>query len=49
MNSTFRSVPSVMAAALAVLLGSVAASAEATVDTKNSYANVGAIWFGTWN
>ena len=32
-----------MTGALAVLLGSVAASAQATVDTENSYANVGAI------
>ena len=32
-----------MTGALAVLLGSVAASAQATVDTQNSYANVGVI------
>jgi hypothetical protein len=32
-----------MTGALAVLLGSVAASAQATVDTENSYPNVGAI------
>jgi len=43
MNSAIRSVASVMTGALAVLLGSVAASAQATVDTENSYPNVGAI------
>ena len=43
MNSAIRSVASVMTGALAVLLGSVAASAQATVDAENSYPNVGAI------
>ena len=43
MNSAIRSVASLMTGALAVLLGSVAASAQATVDTENSYPNVGAI------
>src|SRR4026208_326127 len=43
MNSAIRSVASVMTGALAVLLGSVAVSAQATVDTENSYPNVGAI------
>ena len=32
-----------MTGALAVLLGSVAPSAQATIDTENSYPNVGAI------
>ena len=43
MNSAIRSVATGMASALAVLLGSAAASAQATVDTENSYSNVGAI------
>ena len=43
MNSASRSLASVMTSALAVLLGPVAASAQATVDTENSYPNVGAI------
>ena len=43
MNSAIRSVASVVTGGLAVLLGSVAASAQATVDTENSYPNVGAI------
>src|SRR4026208_22295 len=43
MNSAIRSVASVMTGALAVLLASVAASAQTTVDTENSYPNVGAI------
>ena len=43
MKNAIRSVASVMTGALAVLLGSVAASAQATVDTENSYPNVGAI------
>ena len=43
MNSAIRSVASVATGALAVLLGSVAASAQATVDTENSYPSVGAI------
>ena len=43
MNSAIRSVASVMTGAFAVLLGSAAASAQATVDTENSYPNVGAI------
>ena len=43
MNSAIRSVISVAAATLAVLLGSVAASAQATVDAENSYPSVGAI------
>ncbi len=33
----------VMSGALALLLGSVAASAQTTVDAENSYANVGTI------
>src|SRR5215208_5721489 len=43
MNSTIRSVASVMTCTLAALLGAVAASAQATVDTENRYPNVGAI------
>ena len=43
MNSAIRSVASVITGALAVLLGSAAASAQATVDTENRYPNVGAI------
>ena len=43
MSSAIRSVATGMASALAVLLGSAAASAQATVDTDNSYSNVGAI------
>src|SRR5215208_2720153 len=43
MNSTIRSVASVMTCTLAALLGAVAASAQATVDTENSYPNVDAI------
>jgi hypothetical protein len=43
MNSAIRSVASVMTGALAVLFGSAAASAQATVDTENRYPNVGAI------
>ena len=43
MNSAIRSVAGVMTGAVAVLLGSVAASAQATVDAENSYPNVGAI------
>jgi hypothetical protein len=43
MSSAIRSVATGMASALAVLLGSAAASAQATVDTENSYSNVGAI------
>src|SRR6185436_16332316 len=43
MSSAIRSVATGMAGALAVLLGSAAASAQATVDTDNSYSNVGAI------
>ena len=43
MNSAIRSVISVAAATLAILFGSVAASAQATVDAENSYPNVGAI------
>ena len=42
MNSAIRSV-GVMTGALAVLLGSVASSAQATVDAENRYPNVGAI------
>jgi hypothetical protein len=38
-----RSVASVMTGALAVLLGPVAASAQATIDTESSHPNVGAI------
>ena len=43
MSSAIRSMATVVAGALAVLLGSGAASAQATVDTENSYPNVGAI------
>jgi hypothetical protein len=43
MNSAIRSVASVITGALAVLLGSVASSAQATVDTENSYPHVGAL------
>jgi hypothetical protein len=43
MNSTMQSVASVIAGALGVLLGSAAASAQTTVDTEDTYSNVGAI------
>ena len=43
MNSPIQSVASVITGALAVLLGSAAASAQATVDTEDNYPNVGAI------
>jgi hypothetical protein len=43
MNCAIRSVASVVTGALAVLVGSAAASAQATVDTENRYPNVGAI------
>lgn len=43
MNCAIRSVTLVMAGALAVLLGSPAASAQATVDTDDRYPSVGAI------
>ena len=43
MNSAIRSVATVMVGACALLLGSVAASAQTTVDVENSYSNVGAI------
>jgi hypothetical protein len=43
MNSAIRSVAAVITGAVAVLLGSVASSAQATVDAGNSYPNVGAI------
>jgi hypothetical protein len=38
-----RSVAAVMTGAVAVLLGSAAASAQATLDAENSYPNVGVI------
>ena len=43
MNSAISSLTSVIAGALAVLLGSVTSWAQATVDTENRYPNVGAI------
>jgi len=43
MNIAIRSVAAVITSAAAVLLGSVASSAQATVDTENRYPNVGAI------
>ena len=43
MNSTIRSVAAVMSIAVAVLVGSVALSAQATVDAENRYPNVGAV------
>jgi len=43
MNSAIRSLASVVTGAVAVLLGSAGASAQPTVDTENSYPNVGAI------
>jgi len=43
MNCAIRSVAAVITGALAVLLGSAAASAQATADTANSYPNVGAL------
>src|SRR5687767_11048831 len=43
MNSALRSVAAVVTGAVAVQLGSVASSAQATVDTENRYPNVGAI------
>lgn len=43
MNRAIRSVVAVITGALAVLLGSVAPSAQATVDAENRYPNVGAI------
>jgi hypothetical protein len=43
MNCGIRSLAAVMTGAVAVLLGSVRSSAQATVDADNSYPNVGAI------
>jgi len=43
MNCAIRSVAATMTAAIAVLLGSVRSSAQATVDADNRYPNVGAI------
>jgi len=43
MNSTIRSATAVIAGACALLLGSAAVPAQTTVDTENSYSNVGAI------
>jgi hypothetical protein len=43
MRSAIGSVGLVVSCAFALLLGSAAASAQATVDTENSYSNVGAI------
>ena len=43
MNSTIRSVAAVMSNGVAVLVGSVALSAQATVDAENKYPNVGAV------
>ena len=43
MNSALRSVAAVVTGAVAVVLGSVASSAQATVDTENRYPHVGAI------
>jgi hypothetical protein len=43
MNSTLRSVAAATAGAFALLLGSVAASTQTSVDVENSYSNVGAI------
>ena len=43
MNSAMPSTASVITGALAVLVGSAAASAQATVDTEDNYSNVGAI------
>jgi hypothetical protein len=43
MKSAIRSIAAVMAGAAALLLGSAPSSAQATVDAKNRYPNVGAI------
>jgi len=43
MNSAIRSIAAVITGAVAILLGSVASSAQATLDAENSYPNVGAI------
>ena len=43
MNTPIRSAAAVLTGALAVIIGSAAASAQATVDADNRYANVGAI------
>lgn len=43
MDFAIRSIPAVLAGVLALLSGSVAASAQLTIDSANSYANVGAI------
>src|SRR5688572_23290829 len=43
MNSALRSVAAVVTGAVAVQLGSVASSAQATVDTENRYPHVGVI------
>jgi hypothetical protein len=43
MNCAIRSVAATMTATIAVLLGSVRSSAQATVDADNRYPNVGAI------
>jgi hypothetical protein len=43
MDSTIRSVTAVVAGACALVLGSVTAPAQTTIDTENSYSNVGVI------
>lgn len=43
MDFAIRSIPAVLAGVMALLSGSVAASAQLTIDSANSYANVGAI------
>ena len=43
MNSAIRLVAAVITGAVAVLLGSLTSSAQATVDAENSYPNVGAL------
>ena len=43
MNSARRPVATAMAGAFALLVGSVAASAQTTVDVDNIYSNVGVI------
>lgn len=43
MDFAIRSIPAVLAGVLALLSGSVSASAQLTIDSANSYANVGAI------